>query len=104
MMKRWEETKINFDPSEHSDELASRVLIDLTVVLGAKVLVGTSLQDCVDRYNRDNGSNLLLRRGTTILMPLLQMSSFFKKIISKIVDLVKEIVDENPVDYIYLVG
>ena len=104
MMKRWEETKINFDPSEHSDEPASCVRIDLAAVLGAEVLGGTSLQDCVDRYNRDNGSNLLLRRGTTILMPLLQMSSFFKKIISKIVDLVKEIVDENPVDYIYLVG
>ena len=104
MMKAWEETKIQFDPSEHSDDPAYCVRINLAAVLGDDVLGGTSLQACVDRYNKRNGSNLTLKRGTTILMSVLQMSSFFKKIVSKIIGQVKELVAENPVDYIYLVG
>jgi hypothetical protein len=104
MMKAWEEAKIQFDPSEHSDDPAYCVRINLAAVLGDDVLGGTSLQACVDRYNERNGSNLTLKRGTTILMAVLQMSSFFKKIVSKIVQQVKELVAENPVNYIYLVG
>ena len=104
MMRAWEETKIQFDPSEHSDDPAYCVRINLAAVLGDDVLGGTSLQACVDRYNQRKGSNLTLKRGTTILMSVLQMSSFYKKIVSKIVQQVKELVAENPVNYIYLVG
>jgi hypothetical protein len=54
---------------EHSDDPACCVRIDMAAVLGDGVLCGTSLQDCVSRYNRDNESNLTLKRAATILMP-----------------------------------
>lgn len=77
---------------EHSDDPACCVTIDMAAVLGDGVLCGTSLQDCVSRYNKDNGSNLTLKRATTILMPVLQVSCFFKQIVNKIGTHVKELV------------
>jgi hypothetical protein len=104
MMKEWKKTKIQFDQSEHSENPAYCVRINLEAVLGNDVLEGTSLRACMDRYNERNGSNLTLKRGTTILMSVLQMSSFFKKIVSKIIEQVKKLVAENPVNYICLFG
>jgi hypothetical protein len=74
---------------EHSDDPACCVRIDMAAVLGDGVLCGTSLQGCVSRHSKDNGSYLTLKRGTTILMPVLQMSCFFKQIVNKIVAILR---------------
>jgi len=68
------------------------------------VLGSRTLQSCVDAYNRAHGGNLTLRRGTTILMPLVQASCLFKTVISKIITHVRDLLDENPVRFVYLVG
>jgi len=105
MMEAWEKTKIEFKPSEQD---SARIRMS-EVVADAEVLGGTSLQTCVDTFNTQNGSNLVLRHGTAILMPKAQMSSFFSPIVNKIVSHVRDLLDEckksaNPVKYIYLVG
>jgi len=103
-MKAWEETKIQFDPSEMQDDTAHPVRINLAALVGDGVLGGRALQSCVDAYNRTFGGNLTLKRGTTVLMPLVQATSLFKKVIDKIIHLVKELLVEKPMQYIYLVG
>ena len=104
LMKAWEETKIQFDPSEMQDDTAHPVRINLAALVGDGVLGGRALQSCVDAYNRTFGGNLTLKRGTTVLMPLVQATSLFKKVIDKIIHLVKELLVEKPMQYIYLVG
>ena len=103
-MKAWEETKLAFDPSEMQDDEATPVRINLAALVGDGVLGSKTLQDCVDGYNSVNGGSLRLRRGTTVLMSLNQTKMLFKKVINKIIQKVKELINENPVQYIYLVG
>jgi molecular chaperone DnaK (HSP70) len=102
-MEAWEKTKIEFKPSEHES-----ARISLSEVVAADVLGGRSLQACVDKFNRENGSNLTLKLGTAILMPKAQMCSFFNPIVDKTVRHVKVLLNAcnsaNPVKYIYLVG
>jgi len=104
-MKAWEETKIQFDPSEMQDDTAHPVRINLAALVGDGVLGGRTLQSCVDAYNRTFGGNLILKRGTKVLMPLVQTLSLFKRVMDKIIHLVKELLAEKkPMQYIYLVG
>jgi len=101
-MEAWEKTKIEFKPSKQES-----ARISLSEVVAANVLE-TSLQTCVDKFNKENGSNLTLRLGTAILMPKAQMFSFFNPIVDKTVRHVKVLLNAcdsaNPVKYIYLVG
>jgi hypothetical protein len=102
-MEAWEKTKIEFKPSVHES-----ARISLSEVVTADVLGGRSLQACVDKFNRENGSNLTLKLGTSILMPKALMCSFFNPIVDKTVRHVKDLLSAcnsaNPVKYIYLVG
>jgi len=84
-MKSWEETKLRFDPSEHQDVSALPVRINLAALVGDNALGGKALADCVEEYNRIHRGQLICKRGTTILMPLLQMQDLFKNVIEKIV-------------------
>ena len=68
MMKAWEDAKLAFDPSDHSDDAATPVRINLGALVGDGVLGNRTLQSCVDAYNSAHGGNLTLRRGTTILV------------------------------------
>lgn len=104
LMKAWEDTKIQFDPSEMQDDAATPVRLNLAALVGEGILGERSLKSCVDAYNSRYGGGLILKRGTTILMPLLQASSLFMKVINKITTLVRELLDEKPMQYIYLVG
>jgi len=81
----WEITKLGFDPSEYQDNPATPVRINLAALVGDGVLGEKKLADCVEEYNRIHGGQLVCKRGTTILMPFLQMQGLFKKVIEKIV-------------------
>ena len=98
-MKAWEETKIRFDPSELQDDAATPVRINVA----ALVLHGSLNTQDVDNYNNKHGGSLRLNRGH-LMMPLLQASHLFKNVIGKIVQKVAELLQQHPVQYIYLVG
>ena len=104
LMKDWEESKLAFNPADYQDVNAMRVRINLSALNADDVLGGQTLQECVNRYNQSEGGNLTLKRGTTLFMPSVQVTSFFTQIINKIVHQVKELIEETPVKYIYLVG
>lgn len=67
-MRAWEDTKLNFDPSEHSDDACTPVRINLAALVGDDVLGDRTLKNCVDAYNSAYGGNITLRRGTTIMV------------------------------------
>ncbi|MGB1605576.1 MAG: hypothetical protein ACPIOQ_73270, partial [Promethearchaeia archaeon] len=104
LMKAWEERKLTFNPADYQDDDAMPVRINLSALITDGILGGQTLQECVNRYNQSEGGNLTLKRGTTLLMPAVQVTSFFTQIINKIVHHVKELIEETPVKYIYLVG
>ena len=93
-MKAWEESKLRFDPSEHQDDAATPVRINLAALLDA--LGDKLLQTCVEEYNRAHGGQLVVKRRTTIMMPLLQMQTLFRKSIDKMVRFLTRI-RRNPV-------
>jgi len=99
LMKAWEETKVRFDPSQLQDDAATPVRINV-----AQLIVHGALDEqAVTNYNRRHGASLQLKRGH-LLMPLLQASHLFKKVIAKITQKVSELLEQHPVQYIYLVG
>ena len=85
------------------DGSVTHVIIDMTVVIGSEVLGETSLKDCVERYNETNKCEFELKRAV-LLMSQALMCSFFEESMCKIVDHVKQLVIENPFNYIYLCG
>ena len=97
-MKAWEETKVRFDPSELQDDAATPVRINVA----ALIWHGALDNQAVENYNRRHGASLRLKCGH-LLMPLLQASHLFKKVIAKITQKVSELLHQHPVQYIYLV-
>ena len=98
-MKNWEDAKIRFDPSELQDDQATPVRINVAPL----VLHGALDTKAVDDYNLRHGVSLRLNRGH-LMVPLLQMSFLFKKVIGKIVQKASQMLEQHPVEYIYLVG
>ena len=98
-MKAWEETKIHFDPSELQDEATTFVRINSV----ALVLHDSLNTQDVDNYDRQHGGSLRLKRGH-LMMPLLQALHLFTNVIGKIVHKVSALLQQHPVQYIYLVG
>jgi len=102
VMEAWEKTKHQFDPSEKSDVPANSERITMTPL--ALFLGVDTLKACVDRYNLAYGSSLEYNKRGYLMISVLQMQTFFTKVISKIVAHVKDLIIENPVSYVYLVG
>jgi len=83
VMEAWEKTKHQFDPSDLSDDPANsqRIIIaPLALFLG-----GDALQNSVHRYNEAHGSSIEYNRRGYLMIPVLQMQTFFTKVINKIV-------------------
>jgi len=109
-MEEWEETKTHFDPSQKQDDPTSACamrLAALTLALsefpvppGETALL---LSDLVQKYNSDFGGQLTSTRSN-LKIPFMKMQNFFTNIIRNIVVHVQNLIQETPVNYIYLVG
>lgn len=116
VMESWEQAKLLFKPADLQDDAVMPVRIILAGVgdngkswalEDMLKLEGKTLKDCVDKYNRDEGGQLrMCQRGIGLLMPLLQMQNFIKRIIHKLLNHVRDYIKEAAVNlkHIYLVG